>query len=105
MDAAAEHRHADVTATPSPALRARVLERPGAILPADALLHEVEDTRPFECDGLSAFRQLPMAVALPGDEAQVCEVLRICQELDAWRRRDAVARRVQSHPRGRPGGP
>src|SRR5690606_35165114 len=82
MNAATEHRHADVTATPSPATRARVLERLGAILPRDALLHEVEDTRPFECDGLSAFRQLPMAVALPETEEQVREVLRACHELD-----------------------
>ncbi len=82
MNAATEHRHADVTATPSPAKRARVLERLGAILPRDALLHEVEDTRPFECDGLSAFRQLPMAVALPDTEEQVRDILRVCQELD-----------------------
>src|SRR5690606_12906510 len=82
MNAAAEHRHADVTASPTPAQRSRVLERLGAILPADSLLHEVEDTRPFECDGLSAFRQLPMAVALPANEEQVCAILRACQELD-----------------------
>jgi glycolate oxidase len=82
MNAATEHRHADVTATPSPATRARVLERLGAVLPRGALLHEVEDTRPFECDGLSAFRQLPMAVALPDTEEQVREILRACQELD-----------------------
>ncbi len=82
MNTAAEHRHADVTASPTPAQRSRVLERLGAILPADSLLHEVEDTRPFECDGLSAFRQLPMAVALPANEEQVCAILRACQELD-----------------------
>ncbi len=82
MNAPAEHRHADVTARPSPAQKARVLERLGAVLPADCLLHEVEDTRPFECDGLSAFRQLPMAVALPETEDQVREVLQACRELD-----------------------
>ncbi len=82
MNVAAEHRHADVNASPSPAQRARALERLSAILPRDSLLHEVEDTRPFECDGLSAFRQLPMAVALPETEEQVCEILRACQELD-----------------------
>ncbi|MEB2319694.1 MAG: FAD-binding protein [Pseudomonadota bacterium] len=82
MNAAVEHRHADVTASPSPALRARVIERLAAILPTGSLLYRVEDTRPFECDGLSAFRQLPMAVALPENESQVCEILRTCRELD-----------------------
>ncbi|MBE0593269.1 MAG: FAD-binding protein, partial [Gemmatimonadales bacterium] len=82
MNATAEHRHADVTASPSPELRARVIERLSAILPTGSLLYRVEDTRPFECDGLSAFRQLPMAVALPENEAQVREILRACHELD-----------------------
>lgn len=49
-----------------------------AVLPCDAVLHEIEDLRPYECDGLSAYRQLPMAVALPQDEAEVAAVLRIC---------------------------
>ena len=35
------------------------------ILPEDAVLSEEEDLRPYECDGLSAYRQLPMMVALP----------------------------------------
>jgi len=35
------------------------------ILPEDAVLIEEEDLRPYECDGLSAYRQLPMLVALP----------------------------------------
>src|SRR5690606_36949636 len=82
MNAAAYHRHADVTASPTPAQRARVLERLAAILPADAVLHQVDDTRPVECDGLSTFRQLPMAVALPETEEQVREILRACLELD-----------------------
>jgi glycolate oxidase len=37
-----------------------------------------EDTRPYECDALSAYRQLPMVVALPETEAQVAQVLRTC---------------------------
>ena len=36
---------------------------------------------PFECDGLAAFRQKPLAVALPQTEEQVREILRICHEL------------------------
>jgi glycolate oxidase len=49
-----------------------------AFLPARAVLHEEEDTRPYECDGLTAYRQLPMVVALPETEEQVRRVLEVC---------------------------
>ena len=49
-----------------------------AVLPPDCLLVTPEQTAPFECDGLSVFRQLPLAVALPETEAQVQQALRIC---------------------------
>src|SRR5471032_994457 len=52
-----------------------------AILPADAVLYEQEDTKPYECDGLSAYRELPMVVALPENEEQVGRILRACREL------------------------
>jgi glycolate oxidase len=51
-----------------------------AALPPSSVLSELEDTRPYECDGLSAYRQPPLAVALPADEAQVLAVLKICRE-------------------------
>jgi glycolate oxidase len=51
-----------------------------AALPPSSVLSETEDTRPYECDGLSAYRQLPMAVALPADEAQVLAALAVCRE-------------------------
>ena len=44
------------------------------------LLHEPEQLRPYECDGLSAYRQVPLLVALPETVAQVREVLRVCRE-------------------------
>ena len=50
-------------------------------LPQRAVLHEEEDTRPYECDGLTAYRQLPMVVALPETEEQVQRVLRACAAL------------------------
>jgi len=50
-------------------------------LPARAVLHEEEDTRPYECDGLTAYRQLPMVVALPETEAQVQRILATCSAL------------------------
>jgi glycolate oxidase len=52
-----------------------------AFLPERAVLHEEEDTRPYECDGLTAYRQLPMVVALPETEEQVARVLQTCSAL------------------------
>src|SRR3977135_2324701 len=51
------------------------------LLPADAVLHAEEDTRSYESDGLSAYRQLPMVVALPSSEEEVRQVLATCHEL------------------------
>ena len=52
-----------------------------AVLPSGSLLHTAEDLKPYECDGLSAYREVPLAVALPEDEAQVAAVLRVCHRL------------------------
>jgi glycolate oxidase len=52
-----------------------------AVLPESCVLFDEEDTRPYECDGLSAYRRLPMAVALPVSEAQVLAVLQVCSGL------------------------
>jgi len=51
-----------------------------AVLPADAVLDQPEQLRPYECDGLSAYRQLPLAVALPADADQVAAALAVCRE-------------------------
>jgi glycolate oxidase len=61
--------------------QARLVAALSAELPAHALLWHGEDTAPYECDGLTAYRQRPLAVALPETEAQVGAVLRICQRL------------------------
>jgi len=50
-----------------------------AALPAEALLLEAEALRPYECDGLSAYRQVPLAVCLPETLDQARAVLRVCQ--------------------------
>ncbi len=63
------------------ALQARLVEALSPLLPSHALLWQSEDTTPYECDGLTAYRQRPLAVALPEDEAQVQAVLRCCHEL------------------------
>ncbi len=51
------------------------------ILPPHAILSSHEDTSPYECDGLTAYRQRPLAVALPQTEAQVQAVLQACHAL------------------------
>jgi glycolate oxidase len=51
------------------------------VLPADGLLVEEEARRPYECDGLSAYRELPLVVAIPTSIDQVRAVLRICHRL------------------------
>ncbi|BAU47052.1 glycolate oxidase subunit GlcD [Sulfurifustis variabilis] len=51
-----------------------------AFLPANAVLHEDEDLRPYECDGLSAYRRLPLIVVLPSTVDQVARVLTLCRQ-------------------------
>ena len=64
-----------------PARQREVAAALRAFLPARAVLFEEEDTRPYECDGLTAYRQLPMVVALPETEEQVQRVLKTCSSM------------------------
>lgn len=48
-------------------------------IPAHCILSSVEDTLPYECDGLSLYRARPPLVVLPENEAQVIDVLRACK--------------------------
>ena len=50
------------------------------VLPPTSILTAPEDTRPYECDGLTLFRELPGAVLLPENEAQVVSILKLCHE-------------------------
>ena len=70
--------------SPEPAFdtdRAALVARLNTVLPAHCLLVDEEDLRPYECDGLTAYRELPMAVCLPETEGQVVDVLRTCHQL------------------------
>jgi glycolate oxidase len=58
-----------------------VVQALGRHLPPHALLWHAEDTVPYECDGLTAYRQRPLVVALPETEAQVAAVLKTCHAL------------------------
>jgi len=46
-----------------------------------ALLTTEEELRPYECDGLSAYRELPLVVVLPANETEVQHVMRVCHAL------------------------
>jgi glycolate oxidase len=61
--------------------QAQVVAALADVLPAHALLWHREDTVPYECDGLTAYREQPLVVALPETEAQVAAVLHACHRL------------------------
>ncbi len=75
-------RWADVAQAPDATRSAALVSALRAALPEHCVLAGVEQTRPYECDGLSAFRQLPVAVCLPETEQQVQLALRVCREHD-----------------------
>ena len=62
-------------------LKKELLRRLGLVLAKESILNHEEAMRPFESDGLTAMKQLPLAVVLPSNEREVCAVLRICHEL------------------------
>ena len=65
----------------SPTRQREVVAALRTVLPARCILFDEEDTRPYECDGLAAYRQLPMVVVLPDTEEQVVAVLATCHAL------------------------
>ena len=68
--------------------QAELLSALRAAAPDLELLHRSEDLRPYECDGLSAYRTTPLLVAMPRRLDQVQALLRLCHE----RRVPVVAR-------------
>ena len=57
-----------------------VLKALRRILPRHCILSDAEDTRPYECDSLTTYRQLPMMVALPENEEQIIGILQVCRQ-------------------------
>jgi len=74
-------QHAAEGAT-TPRGKTSLIRALGEILPHDAVLFEAEDLRPYECDGLSAYRKLPLVVVLPDTVEQVQAILRLCHTLE-----------------------
>ena len=52
------------------------------VLDQQDILFTPEDTTPYECDGLTAYRQRPLCVAIPKDLNQLQQVLKICHSLN-----------------------
>ena len=59
-----------------------IIDQLKRILPAECVLSESSELIPYECDGLTAFRQRPMVVVLPESIEQVQGVMRLCHEYE-----------------------
>ncbi|SPJ25762.1 FAD-linked oxidase C-terminal domain-containing protein [Palleronia abyssalis] len=68
---------------PNPAIlskKAALVRRLATVVSADALIHEPQELRPYECDALTAYKCPPLAVVLPETTEDVAACLRICHE-------------------------
>ena len=70
----------EVSADSRKARQADVARRLSGALPAGSVLVEREALKPYECDGLSAYRETPLVATLPNDESQVAAVLAVARE-------------------------
>ncbi len=61
------------------ARRSEIVSALRKIVPGEGVIDSERERRAFECDGLTAYQQLPMVVVLPETTAQVAEVLRYCK--------------------------
>ena len=64
------------------ARRAEIIKAMQAIVPGEGVIFDETELRAFECDGLMAYRQLPMIVVLPENAEQVSKILKYCHEND-----------------------
>jgi len=64
------------------AVRTDLLRVLRTFLPADAVLAQEEEVRPYECDALSVYRQLPLLVVLPRTLEEIQRIMRLCHERD-----------------------
>jgi glycolate dehydrogenase FAD-linked subunit len=60
--------------------RGRIVAALRTIIPGEGVIETEPELRPYESDGLTAYRQLPMVVVLPETTQQVAEVLRYCHD-------------------------
>jgi glycolate oxidase len=62
------------------ARREKIVATLRQIVPGEGVIAGTREMRPYESDGLTAYRQLPMVVVLPETTSQVAQVLRYCYE-------------------------
>src|SRR5688572_27808482 len=62
------------------ARRSEIAAQLAASLAPSSLLVEREALKPYECDGLSAYRETPLVAVLPADEGEVAAVMRVARE-------------------------
>ena len=60
----------------------RLVARLREVLPMDAVISDISETRAYECDGLTAYRCPPLCAVLPANTAEVAAILKICHELN-----------------------
>ncbi|MDG2176278.1 MAG: FAD-linked oxidase C-terminal domain-containing protein [Gammaproteobacteria bacterium] len=61
--------------------RRQLLEGLKSLLDAQYILSTQEQLKPFECDGLSVYRELPLVAVLPGSTAEVQAIIMLCHDL------------------------
>jgi glycolate oxidase len=60
------------------ARRGEIIAALRRIVPGEGVIAEEEELRAYECDGLTAYRQLPMIVVLPETTQQISDILKYC---------------------------
>ena len=60
--------------------RSELISKLLEFLPKESVLVDREDLVPFECDGLTAYRVVPMLVVLPSTIPEVQQIIRLCHE-------------------------
>jgi glycolate oxidase len=62
--------------------RSSLISQLQTILSPSQLIIDKEELRPYECDALSAYKKLPLAVALPESIEQIQQIMTTCSQLD-----------------------
>src|SRR5262245_17378293 len=60
------------------ARRDKIVAALRTIVPGEGVIDALREMKPYESDGLTAYRQIPMVVVLPETTAQVSAILRYC---------------------------
>ena len=64
------------------ALRDEIVATMHGIVPAGGVIFEEDELRAYDCDGLMAYKQLPLIVVLPETTEQVAKIMKYCHEND-----------------------